>query len=211
MLYRIGLNAGQGGTLLLKGMHSYAQVYVNQHLVGTLDRRKGEETIELQRVTGAATLDILVENTGRVNYSKAIRTEQAGLTGEVTLDGKAPRNWEIYSLPMNDVATLRFLPEPCAGPCFYRTSMITNSLADTFLDTRALHKGQLWMGVEAEHNVGRFWTAAGPQYALFLPGAWMTKGETKLWWLDLNGEAGERPSSAVSRKFGAVSGGREKQ
>jgi len=42
----------------------------------------------------AGTLDILVENSGRVNYTKAILTERKGLTGTVTLGGKTPKYWE---------------------------------------------------------------------------------------------------------------------
>jgi beta-galactosidase len=70
-----------------------------------------------------STLDILVENSGRVNYSKVIRTERKGLIGNVTLGGNEFKHWEIYSLPMNDVGQLRFPPGACEGPCFYRTAM----------------------------------------------------------------------------------------
>jgi len=39
LLYRTGLDEGDGGELVLDGLHDYAQVYVDQKLVGTLDRR----------------------------------------------------------------------------------------------------------------------------------------------------------------------------
>ena len=47
-------------------------------------------------------LDILVENTGRLNFTTAIRGERAGITNQVTLAGKPLPGWQIYSLPMND-------------------------------------------------------------------------------------------------------------
>jgi beta-galactosidase len=207
VLYRTGLDEGGGGKLVLGGLHDYAQVYIDQQLAGTLDRRLGTESIDIPRQTHASTLDILVENTGRVNYSKKIRTEQAGLTGEVTLDGAAPKNWEIYSLPMDDVAHLRFVAESCSGPCFFQAHMTVKKQADTYLDTRGLHKGQMWVG---EHNLGRFWWI-GPQYALYTPGPWLQRGSTTLTFFDLLGDSSERLSTATEPIFGTTVSTRESQ
>lgn len=207
VLYRTGLQAGDGGTLVLDGLHDYAQVYVDQKLIGTLDRRVGSNKLELPRLTHAGTLDILVENTGRVNYSHAIVTERTGLTGAVTLDGKARETWENFSLPMKDLSQLRMLAEPCTGPCFYRAGMSTPVVADTYLDTRGLHKGQLWLG---EHNLGRFWNV-GPQYALYAPAPWMTRGKTAITFFDLLGDATEHLESSKEPVFGETARTRESQ
>jgi beta-galactosidase len=207
MLYRTGLDAGDGGKLVLSGLHDYAQVYVDQTLVGTLDRRLGGETIDIPKQTHAATLDILVENTGRVNYSKAIRGERAGLTGEVTLDGNAPKSWEIYSLPLNDVSRFRFLAEPCSGPCFFRASMSVAKAADTYLDTRGLHKGQLWLGA---HNLGRFWSI-GPEYALYAPAPWLEQGTTTITFFDLLADSSDRLTTSIDPIFGETKRTRDTQ
>ena len=42
-------------------------------------------------------LDILAENSGRVNYGSAIG-ERKGITGSVLVDAKKPSQWTIYSL-----------------------------------------------------------------------------------------------------------------
>ncbi|HEY4355567.1 MAG TPA: beta-galactosidase family protein [Acidobacteriaceae bacterium] len=188
VLYRTGIDEGDGGKLVLDGLHDYALVYVDQQLVGTLDRRLGTTTLDLPRQDHAATLDILVENTGRVNFTKVILTERKGLTGTVTLDGKQPKNWEIYSLPMNDVAHMRFLPEPCSGPCFFQTSVQVSHPADTYLDTHALHKGTLWLG---DRPLGRFWSV-GPQFALYTPGPWLHAGSNPVFFFDLQGDATDK-------------------
>ena len=207
VLYRTGLDEGAGGKLVLGGLHDYAQVYIDQQLAGTLDRRLGTETLELPRLTHAATLDILVENTGRVNYSTKIRSERTGLTGEVTIDGQTPKNWEIFRLPMDDVAHLRFIPEPCSGPCFFEAHMMVKTPADTYLDTRGLHKGQLWVG---ERNLGRFWSI-GPQYSLYTPAPWLQSGITTVTFFDLQADATDRLVSATKPVFGATASTRESQ
>lgn len=207
VLYRAGLDAGDGGMLTLSGMHDYAQVYVDQQLLGTLDRRLGQLTLELPQQAHAATLDILVENTGRVNYSHAIRTEQAGLIGDVTVGGRVLRSWEMFPLPMDDLSRLRMLSEPCNGPCFFQTTLRVDRPADTYLDTRALHKGQLWVG---SHNLGRFWSI-GPQFALYTPAPWLQRGSNTVTFFDLFGDGSDVLSSVHDPIFGTVTHTRESQ
>jgi len=207
VLYRTMLKKGEGGTLQMEGVHDYAQVYVDQKLIGTLDRRLDQTSVELPRLDHAATLDILVENTGRVNYSHAILTERAGLTGKLTLDGKTPANWLIYSLPMNDLSHLKFSEAPCTGPCFFRTEMNVPEIADTYLDTRSLSKGQLWLGT---HPLGRFWSI-GPQFTLYAPGCWMTPGANTITFFDLQAKGAEKLVSVRAPVFGEIVSTRESQ
>lgn len=202
-----GLDEGDSGPLVLDGLHDYAQVYIDQTLVGVLDRRLNTTTLQIPRQEHASTLDILVENTGRVNYSQIIRTERAGITGAVTVGEKTPKTWEIYSLPMDDLSHLRMLPEPCVGPCFYRGEIPARKPADTYLDTRSLHKGQLWVGM---HNVGRFWSV-GPQYTLYLPGVWLQQGTTPIVFFDLQGDSSDRLRTAENPIVGTTTNVRDKQ
>ncbi|MBJ6122363.1 beta-galactosidase [Sphingomonas sp. BT553] len=207
VLYQVTLAKGKAGPLLLKRMHSYAQVYLDRKLVGTLDRRLGQETVNLPQRDGPVTLDILVENTGRVNYSHAIRTEQTGLTGAVTLNGQPIEDWRMFRLPMNDLSTLRLSTAPCIGPCFYETEMTVDRPADTYLDMRGLHKGQLWLG---EHNLGRFWSI-GPVHTLYTPAPWMKQGANRILFFDLTGDATDRLTTVKAPVFGKVTKTREAQ
>ncbi|MGB7134998.1 MAG: beta-galactosidase family protein, partial [Acidobacteriaceae bacterium] len=115
ILYRTQLQAGEGGNLILNGLHDYAQIYVDQKLAGTLDRRLGTDHLTLPVVHRPATLDILVENSGRVNFTNVIRTERAGILGSVTLGGRTPQHWQIYSLPMDRLSRLHFEAAACSG------------------------------------------------------------------------------------------------
>ncbi|HEX5284958.1 MAG TPA: beta-galactosidase family protein [Bryocella sp.] len=193
VLYRTSIDEGGGGKLVLEGLHDYAQVYVDQQLVGTLDRRLGTDSIDIPRQAHAATLDILVENSGRVNFTKVIRTERKGLTGAVTLDGKTPRRWEIYSLPMDDLSRVRFVAGPCTGPCFYQATLSVTKPADTYLDTRELHKGFAWLGTQP---LGRFWSI-GPQFALYTPGCWLQHGQNTVTIFDLLGDSADALKSTT--------------
>ena len=205
ILFRTGIHAGDGGELAIDGLHDYAQVYIDQKLVGTLDRREGTTHLTIPMQSAAATLDILVENSGRLNFTKALLKERKGITGSVTLGGKAPGSWEIFSLPMDNLNKLHFVDEACEGPCFYRQVMTVPIVADTYLDTRGARKGFAWLN---EHPLGRIWSI-GPQFALYAPGPWMNKGDNRVVFFDLEGSSGDALKSAPAQIYGDLTGQRE--
>ncbi|WP_047498271.1 beta-galactosidase family protein [Terriglobus sp. TAA 43] len=209
VLYRSKLPAHAGGTLTINGLHDYAVVYVDRKQVGILDRRLDQSTLTLpSNLREGSALDILVENTGRVNYSHAILTERTGITGTVLLGGAEVEGWEMFSFPMQDLSHLQFRSGPCTGPCFFRTAMSVDQPADTFLDTRGLHKGQLWLG---SHNLGRFWSI-GPQFTLYSPAPWLHSGMNTITWFDLKGDSrNEALTSVHDPVYGAVTHSRESQ
>jgi beta-galactosidase len=182
ILYRTHVKTDAAGELVLDELHSYAQVYVNKKLAGTIDRRLKQDRITLNAKAGAQ-LDILVENTGRVNFGKTINGERAGITKQVTLAGKPLLGWEIYPLTMTHADKLRFAKKPCEGPCFYRGSFDTASTADTFLDTGAFTKGQLWLNGYA---LGRIWNI-GPQKTLYAPAPFLNRGRNETIVFDAQG------------------------
>ncbi len=189
ILYRTHLKKSAAGDLVLDELHSYAQVYLDGKLIGTLDRRLKQNHLALPEAKSRAQLDILVENTSRVNFGKAIGGERAGITKQVTLNGEPHLGWDIYPLPMTAVDQLAYSSKPCEGACFYRGSFDLASTGDTFLDTSEFTKGQLWLN---GHALGRIWNV-GPQKALYAPGPWLAKGKNEIVVFDLEG----KPGSAV--------------
>jgi beta-galactosidase len=143
-------------------------------------------------------LDILVENMGRINFSRQLRGERKGLGQFVSVSGEPISGWQIYPLPMNDISSLKFTSAPCAGPCFYRGTFDVEQPADTFLDTSHLGKGQLWIN---GHALGRFWNI-GPQKTLYLPGPWLKKGENEVVVFDLNGKSGATVEGLAKEELG---------
>ncbi len=186
ILYRKHLDGSTTGDLSLDGLHDYAQVYLDGQLVGTLDRRLAQNHFRLNVPTAGARLDILVENTGRINFDVAMRGERKGITKQVTLSGKPLLGWDIYPLPMKDFSKLPFARTPCEGPCFYRATFHVDEPADTFFDTRAFTKGEVWLNGQA---LGRIWNI-GPQKTLYTPGPWLHTGENEVVVFDLKGESG---------------------
>ncbi|MDR3741243.1 MAG: beta-galactosidase [Terracidiphilus sp.] len=172
--------------LVLDGLHDYARIYVNETLVGSLDRRLDQNHLAIHIPAARSRLDILVENTGRVNFTTVLRGERKGITGQVTLAGKPIANWQIYSLPMNTPEKMHFAPGDCTGPCFYRGTLQVANVADTFLDTSNFVKGFVWIN---GHPLGRIWNI-GPQKTLYLPAPWLKPGANDVIVFDLEGASG---------------------
>ena len=185
ILYRTQIAEAVVGELVLNALHDYAQIYVNGSRVGTLDRRLTQNHLHVELPAGAR-LDILVENTGRVNITAVLRGERNGITKEVTLNGKPLTGWGIYPLPMTATSNLPYSSAACEGPCFYRGSFHIDQVGDTFLDTTGLGKGQVWINGRA---LGRMWEI-GPQKTLYLPGPWLNPGRNEIVVFDLNGRPG---------------------
>jgi beta-galactosidase len=189
ILYRTRVKSSTG----IITAHDYATVYFDGVAATDLrlDRRLGNSTVELR--TGQMPpnqndrqFDLLVENTGRINFSHQLRGERKGILKYVPpADEPAPTKWQIYPLPMNDLSSLHFADKPCTGPCFYRATFNVSARADTFLDTSQLTKGQLWIN---GHAMGRFWNV-GPQKTLYVPGPWLKKGVNEIVVFDVNGSS----------------------
>jgi beta-galactosidase len=186
ILYRKHLDGPAEGELALDELHDYAQVYLDGKLVGALDRRLGQKHLRLKVPPAGARLDILVENTGRVNFTVVLRGERKGITKQVTLAGKPLLGWDIYPLPMTEPAMLAFARTSCEGACFYRATFRVDAPGDTFLDTSAFAKGAVWLNGQP---LGRIWNI-GPQKTLYVPGPWLHAGENEVVVFDLSGQPG---------------------
>ncbi|XP_071774487.1 beta-galactosidase-1-like protein [Centroberyx gerrardi] len=161
----------------LNGVHDRAYVSVNGVFQGLLER----DTVLVTNVTGQQgdTMDILVENMGRVNFGNKIN-DYKGLLSNLILGKDVLTDWKIYPLDIDGAIaggwphsdSQHSFPalqnEPSVGPVFYMGTLQPNGLAwDTFLKLNQWTKGQVWInGV----NLGRYWPARGPQQTLYVPG-----------------------------------------
>jgi beta-galactosidase len=177
VLYRTHLKNATSGLLNIDSLADYAVVSVNGERTGTLDRRKFRDSLFVTLPAGDVTLDILVENMGRINFGKYMLQNTKGITIGVTLAGKALKNWEMYSLPFDDISKLVLTGKPAMGaPVIKHASFNLQTVGDTYLDMRNWGKGVVWIN---GHNLGRYWSI-GPQQTLYVPVEWLKKGQNEI-------------------------------
>ncbi|WP_242696007.1 beta-galactosidase [Desertivirga brevis] len=194
ILYRTTIAASAAKRkIVITELHDWASVFIDGKPIAKLDRRRGDNTVEIPASQTKLRLDILVEATGRVNYGKAI-IDRKGITEKVEItEGsglKEIKDWTVYNFPVDynfQNKYTRFSSRQVTGPAWYRGKFILRETGDTFLDVSTWGKGMVWVN---GHNLGRFWKI-GPQQTLFVPGVWLKKGENELLILDV-----DQPSSA---------------
>jgi beta-galactosidase len=183
VLYRTTITGGKTGTLKLQDLRDYAIVMINGNTIGTLDRRMKQDSMQITLPAGKVTLDILVENLGRINFGKYLLQNKKGITEKVLLNNAELTGWKMYSLPFNDLSKVKYQSTAYTGttPVVKKGAFNLTTVADTYLDMRKWGKGLVWVN---GHNLGKYWSV-GPQQTLYLPAEWLKKGTNQVEVLEL--------------------------
>jgi beta-galactosidase len=177
VLYRTKVKEGIAGLLKVTELRDYATVYVNGKFQGILDRRLKQDTLMLEKVAAGDTLDILVENNGRINYGPYLTDNRQGITKSVTINGSAINNWKMFKFPFNDVTDFKFSGNSLKpGPALYKGIFNLEATGDTYLDMRSFGKGFVFLN---GHNLGKYWNI-GPTQTIYVPACWLKKGKNEL-------------------------------
>lgn len=198
ILYRTMFSSGN--SLRLRGkLQDRALLFVNGKLVKVIHSKSNvavEQTIVLiAPLKQSNTLDILVENMGRVNY-KTLDDQHCGFQGNVELDGKPLSPWKQISLDFSDkfvsqvqqTTLWQSYDSAETSLCLYRGFLDTDSVEDTFLDMQSWTKGIVLVN---GFNLGRYWNV-GPQQTLYIPKPFLRIGKNEIIVFEL-----EKPSDKL--------------
>ncbi|KAI0387175.1 glycoside hydrolase family 35 protein [Hypomontagnella monticulosa] len=165
-------------------------VYVNGTKQGVVDSTYAQPAQVALSLQPGDTLQLLVENLGRVDYWSresgtfvALEDPYKGVVGNVTIGSTVVSGWDIYSLPLAEPPAVSSAVSGAiaAGspPTFFRGTFFleddgnTNpAWRDTFLEVPDGVKGNVWVN---GFNLGRYWVV-GPQQSLYLPGTVLKPG-----------------------------------
>lgn len=136
MLYRRRFNQPISGMMHVPGIADFATVYVNGEKVGELNRLTGKDSLQVS-VPFNSTLDMLVENLGRINYGARINSNLKGITEPITInDNEITGNWQIYGVAMDKMPVMPKMRSPYVKgqPTLYFGTFELDKVGDTFLD-----------------------------------------------------------------------------
>ncbi len=166
-----------------------AKIYISQEAVATLYDREllAEHEISYDFEKGS-TIDILMENMGRVNFGPYLDKQRKGIDGSVVINGHQHMNWEHYTLPLDNLHKLDFTKGfKEQKPAFYRFEFLAEEKGDTFVDMEGWGKGCVFIN---GFNLGRFWEI-GPQKRLYLPAPLLQDGINEIIVFETEGKASE--------------------
>jgi len=176
--------------LELDTVHDRAQVFVDgepKAVYQRWDTPRCANPVKLPLAKGEkATMDILVENMGRVNYGHKLR-DKKGVQG-IRFWRQLHLGWSMYPLDMEDLSALAFGPldeKIATHPSFVRGTLeIEGTPADTFIRLDGFKKGFVKInGI----NIGRYFNEAGPQKTLYVPAPFLKTGKNEILVFDSDG------------------------
>lgn len=179
ILYRSKLEKEQRITKLrLWNANDRANIYMNQNNTAVLYDKELLEELQLDiEIKEPKTIDILVENMGRVNFGMLLEQQRKGICGAVQINGHQHTGWDHYTLPFDNLDKLDFTKEYKEGnPAFYLFHLEVTKPCDTYLDFSDWGKGCVFIN---GFNIGRFWQV-GPQKRLYVPGPLLKSGRNDI-------------------------------
>ncbi|KQS37134.1 beta-galactosidase [Pedobacter sp. Leaf194] len=179
VLYRTKISGGRKGLLQVKQLRDFALVFINQKRVGVLDRRVLLDSLTLDLPKGEVTLDIFVENMGRINYGKYLLENKKGVTEKVIFAGKEIKNWQMFGFPFNNISAIapkKAIVNAPEAPSISKGIFNLEKVGDTYLDMTEWGKGIVWVN---GHNLGKYWSI-GPQQTLYVPKEWLHVGKNEI-------------------------------
>ncbi|MGL4453195.1 MAG: glycoside hydrolase family 35 protein [Sarcina sp.] len=190
-LYRLNIKGKRNfEKFKLIGMDDRASIYVNKNHHSTLykDNFIGTNSQLTLENEDNNTIDILVENLGRINYGGSLLDpkQSKGIKGGVILDIHLHSDIENYPLPLNNINNLDFDRGYMENtPSFYEFKFNVSEKGDTFLSTHCMSKGTVFIN---DFNIGRFWDL-GPLNYLYIPAPLLNEGENTIVIFETEGKA----------------------
>ncbi len=165
-----------------------ANIFVNESLLMTQYDQEIGVSQKIELTAESNELGILVENMGRVNYSVKMNHQHKGIKDGVIVNGAYRADWEMYSLPMDNLEQVDFSGDYLSGqPSFTRFELEVDEVGDTFIELTGWGKGFVTVN---GFNLGRFWEV-GPQKRLYLPGPLLKSGKNEIIVFESDGKVGE--------------------
>ena len=167
--------------LTVDGLADRALVMLDGRPIATLER-DGVTAVDIGVDGPEATLDIVVESMGRVNYGPLLG-ERKGVAA-VRHRLQTLHGWECTPLPLDDIAGVPWgSTSAAAGPRFHRGVFDVDAVGDAFVALPGWTKGYVWVN---GFCLGRYWDR-GPQSTLYLPWPLLRRGANDIVVLELDG------------------------
>jgi len=135
------------------------------------------------------TLEVLVENTGRVNGGDEMNTARKGINGDVLTDNNTHTGWSIYPLDFKQSFVKSLVTENwlsfvnVKSPALFKAELdIIGTPKDTFLKLDNWVKGNAFIN---GFNIGRYYNK-GPQKTLYVPSPLLKTGKNDIYLFELH-------------------------
>lgn len=185
VLYRTKILANTtADRLYIQEIKDRVCVYSDGKLLGIKDRLNiRDDEIWLGGNAEDVTLELLVENLGRINYGPMLK-DKKGMETPAAVGNQFQFGYMMYPIDFSRISELNYSAMSKAdSPLFLRGEFYAEECADTFLDLSGFTKGCVFVN---GFNLGRYWNI-GPELDLYLPGPLLKKGRNEIVIFEIEG------------------------
>ncbi|MGW1007399.1 glycoside hydrolase family 35 protein [Streptomyces sp. NPDC002520] len=178
--YRARVSVPPGDTTLeIRELHDRAQVFIDGAPAGVLERNAPQKSLAIRGNGAEVTLDVLVENQGRVNFGPDL-ADRKGILGGVLIGQRYVFGWQHRPIPLDTPPAST--GQNSLGPSLHRATITIDEPADGFLALEGWTKGFCWIN---GFLLGRYWRV-GPQRTLYAPAPLWQVGPNEITILELD-------------------------
>ncbi len=173
------------GELSLNGLRDRATVYADGVYKGCAMRDRKNAPIRFALPTQGTDVDVLVENTARVNTGINLYNDRKGIEKDIRFNLRRLANWKNRSITLKDISGLEYQDYRHITddqPVFLKGYFDAQAGVDTFVSTAGFSWGYIWIN---GFNLGRY-RNIGPQDTLYVPGALIKSKENVIEILDIH-------------------------
>ncbi len=165
-------------------LHDRAVFYIDGEFAGIHERSKRRDRITVPALGfgDSVRVDILVENMGRINYGPEMgKADRKGIVG-IRFGQQYHYGWDMYPLPMeyDDISRVKYgkITGGVSRSSFMRGYFeVEGEPCDTFIRLDDFTHGFVTVN---GHNLGRYYTPAGPQKTLYCPAPFLNEGKNEV-------------------------------
>lgn len=181
--YRTVIDGPAEENLYFPEVRDRVSAYLDGEYLGTVYRNDANRRIPFRLKKETAVLDLLVENTGRVNYGPLVGRDLKGLPLGVCIGWQSQIEFDIWNLELDDISKVEYGEYRNAKevPAFHRGYFEAEAGADTFVRIPGV-KGVVWIN---GFNLGRYWNI-GPCKTLYVPAPVLKEGRNQIVVLELH-------------------------
>lgn len=169
--------------LKLNSCHDRAHIFVNNALVA-IQYENMEQEVEVKfEENRINTIDIIVENLGRVNLHQKMDYQHKGICHSVQINEHIHTGWSTTEISLDELfenTKTEYIPNyPTAN--YFEFNL--EKVEDTYIDISKFGKGYALIN---KFNLGSYWNI-GPQTRLYIPKSKLKIGKNKLMIFDIEG------------------------
>lgn len=174
VLYRTKVkNYGKPERMKVINVSDRVHIYVDGELIAIQYKDEIGEEVEFSGENEEITIEVLVENLGRVNYGYKLEapSQSKGIKGGVMVNNHFHSGWDQYPLNLDSeiISKIEFdtteVENVKKTPMFYRFEVELDEIEDTFIDCSGYGKGSIFVN---GFNIGKYWEI-GPFQHLYIP------------------------------------------